>query len=167
MLAHKLTIIFNQSLETQILLEGWKKADIILIYKKEDKRKVENYRPITSGIIFAKIFSKLIETRIQQTLSYQQPREQAGFKSYSTINHLHSINQITEKSKEYQYSIYTAFLAYTKAFDCLKHESLFKALKNQGIPRIMIYIIKNMYNGVRARIIADQMGDYFNIKRGG
>ncbi len=55
MFAHKLTIIFNQILKTQILPVGWKKADILLIYKKKDKHEVENYRPITLGIIFAKI----------------------------------------------------------------------------------------------------------------
>ncbi len=162
-----MTKVFNQVLITQTVPENWKKADIILIYKKGDKHKIENYRPIILGITFAKICSKLIKTSIQKRLQYQQPREQAEFrKSYSTIDPLYFLNQIIEKSNEYQFPIYIAFLDYTKAFNSVKHEFMFQSLKNQGLPDIKVNIIKDTYNGAKARIITDLEGEYFEIKSG-
>ena len=46
-IAPSLAFIFNLSLETGIYVDDWKRARVIPIYKAEDKRKCENYRPIS------------------------------------------------------------------------------------------------------------------------
>ncbi len=83
----------------------------------------------------SEMFTKLLETRITPMIEQQQPRVQAGFrKHYSTIDHLHTINQLIEKSQEYQQELHLAFIDYTKAFDSLDHNFMLKALLRQGIP---------------------------------
>ncbi len=63
----------------------------------------------------------------------QYSKEQAGFQSsYLTIDHLHTINQLLEKSKEHALEIHLAFIDFRKAFDTLEHRFLLNALKNQG-----------------------------------
>ena len=115
----------------------------------------------------SKIFSKLIESRVHTQLNQQQPREQAGFrKNYSTTDHLHSINQLIQKSNEYQLDVHLAFIDYTKAFDSLRHGFLLTALLEQGVPKILVEIIKKMYTNLKARIITDKTADYFDINRG-
>ncbi|CAB4026426.1 Hypothetical predicted protein, partial [Paramuricea clavata] len=46
-IAPSLTYIFNLSLDTGIYVDEWKRAQVIPIYKSEDRRKCENYRPIS------------------------------------------------------------------------------------------------------------------------
>jgi len=73
----------------------------------------------------------------------QQPIKQAGFKKqFSPINHLHTINQILEKSSQYQNGIHIALIHYKKAFNTVDHKYMFKTLENQGIPDGYIKIHK-------------------------
>ena len=55
-IAPSLTHIFNLSLETGIYVDDWKRARVIPIYKVEDKRKCENYRPISILPVVSKVF---------------------------------------------------------------------------------------------------------------
>ena len=41
---------------------------------------------------------------------------------------------ITEKAREFQKNIYFCFIDYTKAFDCVSHNKLWKILTKMGIP---------------------------------
>ena len=41
---------------------------------------------------------------------------------------------IIEKAREFQKSIYFSFIDYTKAFDCVDHNKLWKIIKEMGIP---------------------------------
>ncbi len=76
----------------------------------------------------------------------QQTPEQAEFRqNYSTVDHLHTVIQIIEKSKEYQLEIVLPLVDYNKAFDSLEYSFLLKSSKNQGIPNKLIKIIKEMY----------------------
>ena len=61
-LAKPLTIIFNTSIQTGIVLDLWKIGNIIALFKKGDKSDPKNYRPITSivGKVMEKIFRKVI-----------------------------------------------------------------------------------------------------------
>ncbi len=56
LIAPSITFIFNLSIRTGIYIDEWKLARVIPIYKSEDKRKCENYRPISILPIISKIF---------------------------------------------------------------------------------------------------------------
>ncbi len=110
----------------------------------------------------------MIEQRLKGggILDYQQPCEQAGFReSLSTIDHLHTINQIIEKTNKYRISLHLAFIDYKKLFDSLEHNFLTAALKNQGVPASLVRLIKNLYSNIEARIITDKEGKYLKISK--
>ena len=54
------------------------------------------------------------------------------------------IKLITEKSKEIQKNSYFCFIDYTKAFDCVDHNKLWKILKDMGIPDHLTCILRNL-----------------------
>ena len=55
---------------------------------------------------------------------------QAGFRKERGIrDQIASIHWITEKAREFQKNIYFCFIDYTKAFDCVDHNKLWKILK--------------------------------------
>ncbi|GFR70622.1 endonuclease-reverse transcriptase, partial [Elysia marginata] len=96
-----LTKCFNEILKTGKIPTSWEEAKIIVIYKKGDPGDIKNYRPISLLSHSYKLFTRLLQTRMERILDENQPREQAGFrKGYSTTDHIHP-NQEIEKSNEY------------------------------------------------------------------
>ena len=63
-------------------------------------------------------------------LDENQPREQAGFrKAYPTPEHLQALNQIIEKSNEYNLPVCIRFIDNEKAFDTEEHLAIYEALR--------------------------------------
>ena len=60
------------------------------------------------------------------------PDVQARFRK-GTRNQIVNIRWIIEKEREFQKNIYLCFIDYTKAFDCVDHNKLWKALKQMGV----------------------------------
>ena len=72
-----------------------------------------------------------------------------------------------EKARDVQKSIYFCFIDYTKAFDCLNHNKLWKILKEMGIPEHLICILRNLYAGQEATIRTGHgTTDWFKIGKG-
>ncbi|GBP28736.1 Retrovirus-related Pol polyprotein from type-1 retrotransposable element R2 [Eumeta japonica] len=70
------------------------------------------------------------------------------------------------KYKEYNKSLYMAFIDYTKAFDSISHEAIWESLEKQGIPSTYITIIRSIYSHSKERIQLEVLGDEFRIGRG-
>ena len=68
-------------------------------------------------------------------MNQELPDVQAGFrKGRGTRDQIASIHWIIEKAREFQKNIYFCFIDYSKAFDCVDHNKLWKILKDTGIP---------------------------------
>ena len=52
-----------------------------------------------------------------------------------------------KKAREFQKSIYFGFIDYTKAFDCVDHNKLWKILKEMGIPDHLTCLLRNLHEG--------------------
>ena len=63
-----------------------------------------------------------------------------------------NIRCIMEKAREFQKNIYFCFTDYTKAFDYVDHNKLWKALKEMGIPDHLTCLLRNLYVGQEATI---------------
>ena len=53
----------------------------------------------------------------------------------------------SSKKQEFQKNIYFCFTDYTKAFDCVDHNKLWKILKVMGIPGHLTCLLRNLYAG--------------------
>ena len=58
-----------------------------------------------------------------------------------------NIHWITEKAREFQKNIYFCFIDYTKAFDCVDHNKLWKILQEMRIPDHLTHLLRNLYAG--------------------
>jgi len=113
------------------------------------------------------LFSKIIFSRLEATLDYNQTREQAGFrKGFSTTDHLQVITQLIEKTNEYEVPMCLAFADYEKAFDSVEHLGIINAIRNQSINETYIDLLTNMYNNGSAEIRLDTVSPKFPIRRG-
>ena len=78
---------------------------------------------------------KILQARLQQYMNHELPDVQAGFRKGRGIrDQIANIRRITEKAREFQKNICFCFVEYTKAFDCVDHNKLWKIVKEMGIP---------------------------------
>ena len=72
---------------------------------------------------------------------------QAGFRKVSgTRDQIANICWIIEKAREFQKNIYTCFIDYAKAFDCVDHNKLWEILQEMGIPDHLTCLLRNLYS---------------------
>ena len=58
----------------------------------------------------------------------------------------------SKKQKSSRKNIYFCFIDYTKAFDCVDHNKLWKILKGMGIPDHLTCLLRNLYAGQEAAV---------------
>ena len=162
--------IFNETLESQEIPETWREAKMIILHKKGERRDIKNYRPVSLLSHTYKLFTRAIQNRMEKVLDENQPREQAGFrKKYFTVDHLQSLNQVIEKSEEYQLPLVIGLIDYDyeKAFDSIEHLSIFEALRKINVNETYLKILENIYKGATARVHLDNhVSEQFAIERG-
>ena len=92
----------------------------------------------------------------------------AGFrKGRGTRDQIANIHWITGKAREFQKNIYFCFIDYTKAFDCVDHNKLWKILKEMGIPDHLTCFLRNLHAGQEARVRTGHgTTDWFQIGKG-
>ncbi|GJU91015.1 retrovirus-related pol polyprotein LINE-1 [Tanacetum coccineum] len=69
----------------------------------------------------------------------------------STTEAIHLLRSLMEKYRERQRDLHMAFLDLEKAYDSVPRELLWRTLKDKGIPRRYLRVIKDMYEGVKMR----------------
>ena len=78
-----------------------------------------------------------------------------------------SIHCIIEKVREFQKYIYFCFNDYTKAFDYVDHNKLWKILKQMGIPDHLTCLLRYLYSGQEATVRTGHgTTDWFQIGKG-
>ena len=110
---------------------------------------------------------KIIQARLQQYVNHELSDVQAGFrKGRGTKDQIANICWIIEKAREFQKTIYFYFFAYTKAFDCVDHNKLWKILKEMCIPDHLTCLLRNLYADQAATVRTGRgTTDWFQIEK--
>ena len=96
---------------------------------------------------------KILQVRLQQYLNRELPDVQAGFrKGRGTRDQIANICWIIKNAREFQKNIVFCFIDYTKAFECVDHNKLWKILKEMGIPDHLTCLLRNLYVGQKATV---------------
>ena len=72
----------------------------------------------------------------------------------------------SSKKQEFQKNIYFCFIDYTKAFDCVDHNKLWKILQEMGLPDHRMCLLRNLYAGQEATVRTEHGTDWFQIGKG-
>ena len=101
-------------------------------------------------------------------MNCELPDVQAGFRKRQRnrrSNCQHLLDH--RKSKRVPEKLYFCCVDYTKAFDCLDHNKLWKILQEMGIPDHFICFLRNLYTGQEATVRTGQETiDWFQIRQG-
>ena len=94
---------------------------------------------------------KILQARLQRYMNHEIPAVQARFrKGKGTRDQIANIRWIIEKAREFQKNIYFCFIDYTKVFDCVDHNKLWKIVKEMGLPDHLSCHLRNLYAGQEA-----------------
>ena len=98
-------------------------------------------------------------------MTQELPDVKAGFrKGRRTREQIANIHWITEKAKEFQKNI--CFTDYTKAFDCVDHNKLWKILQEMGILDHLTCLLRNLNAGQEATVKIPDMEQRTGSKLG-
>ena len=131
-----LTYINNESIQEGIFPDGLKIARVTPIYKSEDKKQVNNYRPISILTPLSKVSEKIMYSRLTDYItkhSILHP-SQYGFRTgHSTsMALLKIVDDLTRAVDDRQITV-GIFVDLAKAFDTVDHNILMKKLEFYGI----------------------------------
>ena len=91
-----------------------------------------------------------MKDKVDQTLREQQ----AGIsQDRSFTDQIATLRIIVEQSIERNSSLYVDFVDYEKAFDSADRERLWKVLRHYGVPKKLVNMTKNSYEGMSCRVI--------------
>ena len=119
---------------------------------KGNAKQCSNYCAIALVSHASKVLLKILQDRLQQYVHHELPDVQAGFRKGSeTRDQIANIHWIIEKTGEFQKNIYS-FIDYTKIFDYVDHNKLWKILQDMGISDHLTCILKNLYASQEATV---------------
>lgn len=130
--------------------------NITILFKKGDRSQCGNYRGISLLSVVGKLFADILLQRLKRIAEKVYPQSQSGYRANrSTIDGIFTLRQLMEKTKEQRQHMYIVFVDFTKAFDTVNREFLFKILGKIGCPPKFVRLIQSLYTQVNARLVVD------------
>ncbi len=162
--------ILNLSLSQGNFPTLLKKAEVCPIFKKNDKTKCENYRPISLLSNLSKLFERAMHTRLYDFLENSNVfyNLQFGFRKQHSTNHaLLSIVEGIRENLDTKKFVCGVFIDLEKAFDTVNHEILLSKLDHYGIRGVAKLWFKSYLALRTQRVRLDGItSEYLNVNCG-
>ena len=166
--------LFNAVLDSGIIPSTWVEGIIIPLYKKGDPLNPTNYRPITLLSCMGKLFTAVLNTRLNNYLEEMNllNENQAGFRqNYATTDHIFTLHCIIELLRFQKKKLFCSFIDFSKAFDSVWRVGLWKKLLENNVNGKFFKVIKNLYSNVKSCVSVNNelspfFGSYCGVRQG-
>ena len=85
-LAYPLSILFTLTYNTGYIPQEWKLANVVPVFKKDDKNKVTNYRPISLTSLVMKVLERILYDELFTRTIDKIDKRQHGFLKNKSCN---------------------------------------------------------------------------------
>ena len=168
-----LQVIFNRSLHTGELPTSWLSANVAAVFKKGERCKASNYRPVSLTCITCKILEHIVVSNIMKHLEKHKAlvdvqQLQHGFRKGRSCE-TQLIHFIEELARDAQGGGQTDAIVmdFSKAFDKVSHPRLLYKLKGFGIDGQVHAWIKNFLVHRVQRVVVDgEKSEEVDVKSG-
>ena len=162
--------IFRKSLDEGVLPEDWKTANVTAIHKSGDRKKPENYRPISLTSVPGKIMEKIIRDELVNHMERNNlfTEAQHGFISgrSCTTQLLEVMEEITQALDRGE-DVDVIYLDFAKAFDKVPHQRLLQKLSAYGIKGKVYNWIKGFLSNRKQRVVINGIySEWRNVTSG-
>ena len=162
------TKVFNHSFKHGLLTRSQRRGIITLVFKKGDRSKLQNWRPITLLNTDYKILTKALAIRLTNVLPNIIHSDQTACIPGRTINdNLSLIRDVIDYANETDTPLALISIDQMKAFDRTSHSFLFATLKRFGFGPNFIRWIEVIYNSVSSSVnVNGWLTAFINLERG-
>ena len=158
----------EQVWETKKIPNHWKTSLIHPLFKKGDKKDVNNYRGISLLPVPYKILSKSLLNRVSPIMEERLGEYQAGFRpgrscAEQIFNLKTTVNYLSARNKKF----FITFIDFKKAYDSIDRETLFKTLREYRIDETTITIIQETLTNTTSKVkFQGEISRSFQVKTG-
>ncbi len=150
---------FNLIFDCGILPDTWLIGTIKPLFKKKGSpRDPKNYRPITILSCLGKVFTAVLNERVNIFLDTNNilKENQAGFRAkYSTTDHIFTLKFLIDKLRAKKKKLFCSFIDFSTAFDKIWRTGLWNKLLKTGINGKLFRIIYNMYLDIKSCVLVN------------
>jgi hypothetical protein len=164
-----LTIVYNDIEKSGLTpnshcAEGWR----CLIFKKNDRKNVANYRPITLLTCEYKIVTKALAIRLAETVPSIIHKDQAGFiPGRSIFDQTKLIETLINHAEFEEINGAIVTLDQEKVYDKIQHGYLWQALDKANFPQHFTKIIKTLYGDAYTIVVVNgEQSTRYKVTRG-
>ena len=150
--------LFNYVFKSGIFPKVWSDGLLVPLHKKGSYSKPENFRGITLLSVLGKLFTRVINTRLNIWAEKYgvYVEAQYGFRTgRGTVDCVFILQNVISNFIQNGKKLYALFVDYSKAFDYIVRENLWYKLINLGIKGEILDIIRSMYNCVKTRVFTN------------
>ena len=117
------------------------------------------------------IILKIVALRLGSYLERERllPESQCGFRpSRSTVDMLCVVRRLQELGRKESVPLYTCFVDLQKAYDSVDRSLLWVVLARFGVPPVMVDIVRQFHDGMRAcvRLNGGRVSEWFKVGQG-
>ena len=165
-----LTTIFRRSLELGSLPSDWRCANISPVFKKGDRTKPSNYRPVSLTSICCKVMEHVIHSNVMHLLDHHDilTDKQHGFRrNRSCESQLILTTHDFVETLDQRGQTDVVIMDFSNAFDVVPHNRLMLKLDHYGIRGPTYEWISNFLMHRRQRVvIGGEASDWVSVKSG-
>lgn len=167
-LGTKMTDIYNYALEQGLLSVTQRRGVITLIFKKHDRTRLKNWRPITLLTTDYKILTKALANRLTNVLpQIIHPDQTACIKGRTINDNASLLRDAIHYANATNTKLAITTVDQLKAFDRVDHNFLFKTLEKFGFGPQFIKWIKMLYSSVSSCVKTNGwLTAFINLERG-
>ena len=152
-IAALMTKVFHDVEKFGPIDDSFTEARMGLLYKKKDKREVQNYRPITLLNTDYKVYTKIIANRLREVAPNLIHKDQAGFMPKRSIYDQTKIVELMIKwAQNTGNRGIIVCLDQEKAYDRIDLNYLWRVLRAFGFPEPFITRVRNLYKNASTAI---------------
>ena len=138
--------VLENAFENGIMPYTMRTSMISLMFKKGDRKLLQNYRPISLSCTDYKILAFVLNNRIMKVIDAVVSSDQAGFirKRFGGQN-IRLIEDVLEYTKRFKINGAIIFLDFKKAFDSLEWTFMIEILKRYNFGQNFIQWVQTLY----------------------
>ena len=144
----------------------------VMLYKKGDPARVDNFRPITLQSVPYKIFSSFVRNRLQSFLDnnkYHNNNIQKGFAhgQDGVLEHTELLDYMMKDAKKTHRNYFVVLLDLRNAFGEVHHNLIRSSLRYHHVPETFIRVFNSIYSDFGVTVSSQgQLTDMILVKRG-
>lgn len=151
-----LTLLYQASINQGIIPSDWKEALVVPIFKKGDRNKPVNYRPVSLTVICCKLLEHIVHSSIMTHLDQHLILTdlQHGFRQRRSCDTqlLITADDLIKTIEDGQQTD-ALLLDFSKAFDKVPHERLLLKLDHYGVRGSVQQWIRHFLQGRTQRVV--------------